>query len=66
MWQVLDVLVRLMCLGAFVFVGLWVWAIISSAPKTDGRSCVSCSGELSEYDLANCYKCLTSSFKGVK
>jgi hypothetical protein len=64
MWQMLDVLVRLMCLGAFVFVGWWIWAICS-APET-GRDCVGCGGKLSEYDLANCYKCLTSSFKGVK
>ena len=63
MWQVLDVLVRLMLLGAFVLFGFYIWTIYS-APKSGARSCVSCGGVLSRYDLANCSKCLEQSFGG--
>ena len=60
----LDIVARLIVLGCWVFVAVWVWSILHT-PKT-GRSCVSCAGELSEYDLANCFKCLSSSFGGSK
>jgi hypothetical protein len=65
MWQVLDIVARLILLGGVVLVGWFVWQICS-APKSGARSCVNCGGELSAYDLANCYKCLFSSFGGAK
>jgi hypothetical protein len=63
MWQVLDIVARFILLGGFVFIGWFVWQIVS-APKSGARSCVCCGGRLSEYDLANCYKCLSPSFGG--
>jgi hypothetical protein len=64
MWQVLDIVARLILLGGVVLIVWWLWQILGSTPKT-GRACVCCGGELSEYDLANCYKCLYLSFGGA-
>ena len=63
MWQVLDIVARLILLGGVVLVGWWVWLIVS-APNTRIRGCVSCGVELSALDLANCEKCLNLSFGG--
>jgi hypothetical protein len=58
----LDIVARLIVLGGWLFVGVWIWSILHT-PEVQ-RSCVGCGGELSTYDLANCYKCL-SSFGGA-
>jgi hypothetical protein len=60
----LDMVARLILLGGWLLIGFWVWSILHT-PKTGQRSCVCCGGELSEYDLANCYKCLYPSFGGA-
>ena len=58
----LDIVARLIVLGGWLFVGVWIWSILHT-PEVQ-RACVGCGGELSTYDLANCYKCL-SSFGGA-
>jgi hypothetical protein len=55
MWQVLDIVARLILLGGVVLIVWWLWQILSSAPA---RSCVACNSALSEHDLAMCYRCL--------
>jgi hypothetical protein len=65
MWQVFDIVARFILLGGFVLVGWFVWQICSE-PKSGARSCVSCGVSLLSLDLANCKKCLNSSFGGAK
>jgi hypothetical protein len=60
----LDIVARLIVLGGWLFVGVWIWSIFS-APNTRIRGCVSCGVELSALDLATCGKCLQS-FGGAK
>jgi hypothetical protein len=65
MWQVLDIVARLILLGGVVLIVWWLWQILGSTPKTGYRSCVSCGVELSALDLATCGNCLNSSFGGA-
>lgn len=55
MWQVLDIVARLILLSGFALLGWWLVQILSSTPA---RSCVGCGSALSEHDLANCFRCL--------
>jgi hypothetical protein len=64
MWAVLDLVARLICVGGFVLVGWYVWRIVS-APDI-ARGCVSCGSELSEFDLATCYRCLYPAVSHVR
>lgn len=64
MWQVLDILARLLCLGAFVFVGWWIWAICS-APKSRARGCVCCGYPLKALEIATCGRCLDPELSNV-
>lgn len=54
----LDIVARVILAGGWALLGFWLWSILHT-PKTGQRSCVGCGGELSAYDLANCYKCLS-------
>jgi hypothetical protein len=63
MWQVLDIVARLILLGGVVLISWWLWQICGT-PESRGRGCVSCGCELSSLELANCEKCLNPSFGG--
>jgi len=65
MWQVLDIVARLILLSGFALLGWWLVQILSSTPKSGARGCVSCGVELSALDLATCGNCLNSSFGGA-
>ena len=62
MWTALDLLARLLCGGAFVLVG---WFLYQISREPVARPCVSCGANLSQYDIANCYRCLFTAVSDV-
>jgi hypothetical protein len=54
MWAFLDFVARLILLGGVALVFFWLRSIVHEPT----RACVCCGSALSEYDLANCYRCL--------
>jgi hypothetical protein len=59
----LDIVARVILAGGWALLGYWIWTICST-PESRARGCVSCGVALSSLDLANCEKCLNSSFVG--
>ena len=55
MWAFLDLVARLILLGGVALVFFWLRSIVH---EPSARVCVCCGSSLSEYDLANCYRCL--------
>lgn len=57
MWAVLDFVVRLILLGAWVFIFIWIRSILSAGESVQ-RACVCCGVSLSPLELATCSDCL--------
>lgn len=56
MWAVLDFVARLILLGGIALIWYFLYQI--TREPSAARACVCCGSALSEYDLANCYRCL--------
>ena len=58
MWDFLDFVARLILLGGIALIWYFLYQITR---EPSARACVCCGSALSEYDLANCYRCLAVS-----
>ena len=54
----LDIVARLILLGGWLFVAVWVWSIVRTP---NSERCLECSRPLARLDLVTCSNCLGGS-----
>jgi hypothetical protein len=53
--EILNIVARLIVLGGWLFVAVWVWSIVRT-PNT--ARCIECSRSLAPVDMVSCSDCL--------
>jgi hypothetical protein len=57
--EILNIVARLIVLGGWLFVSVWVWSIVRT--PSPARTCFNCSRSLASVDVVMCSDCLGGS-----